>query len=213
MFSVIVTDKERTLGVGFDYRTDRITIEALLEYCNRKGGSVGFGEDTSHAVVEVTKVVSNYLNSSMGVGIISEPTSEWAIDGMYIVDGWDIVDRVKWDWKKDKEIPYPTENEQRIAFMKALDEKQPIEKQINDIIDATLMPVSEVDIGDCIYTYCNGLGFLKHIVTDFSDREEVDGKKVYALPIIDDGDLDDICSYVTDEYVWATKKEKRNENI
>ncbi len=129
-----ITDKERKVGVYLHWNGGRSSVEAFLEYCKRKGCR-GFGVDSSYAMARFVQVVANFFGGTTSIGISTYPCYE--DNGVYIVDGWYVIDRKTYDYEKDEEIDFPDEWEEwdddGIEEMIAeIDSRQPLGQKLGD---------------------------------------------------------------------------------
>lgn len=91
----VITTPEKKTSIYLHWNGGRDSVEALLEYCK----AVGFRspkEDVSYGLARLTQVVTNYQGSnliSVGIGDYDELDTNNGDNGVYIIDGWDIVGR------------------------------------------------------------------------------------------------------------------------
>lgn len=128
-----ITDKERKVGVYLHWNGGRDSVEAFLEYCKRKGCR-GFGSDSSYAMARFVQVVSNFIGGTLSIGISPYPCYD--DNGIYIVEGWDIVGRKTYDYEKDEEIDFPEEWEEHEydleEMIAEIDASQPEGQRLED---------------------------------------------------------------------------------
>jgi len=119
----VITSKDKKSGLYLHWNGGRDSVNAFLTYCKLQGYR-GFGEDNTYALARLTQVVCNWFGGSLsvGVGAIGDYYKEEVKDevygdyvregykgeldcnnydnGLYIVDGWDIVGREFFEGKE-----------------------------------------------------------------------------------------------------------------
>lgn len=90
----VITDKTMEIGVYLHWNGGRDSVEAFLEYCNRRGFR-DVNEDRSYAFARLTQVIGNFFGGDLSVGIdlCKNLDCDNYDNGVYIIDGWKIVDR------------------------------------------------------------------------------------------------------------------------
>ena len=128
-----ITDETRKVGVYLHWNGGRDSVEAFLEYCKRKDCR-GFGQDTSYGMARLVQVVANFFGGTSSVGISPYPCYD--DNGIYIVRGWDIVERKTWDYEEDKEVDFPESWEQHEydleEMIEEIDSMQPEGQRLKD---------------------------------------------------------------------------------
>lgn len=121
--------------------------------------------------------------SGLSVGIFPYESDESAVsygddNGVYVTEGWQIVDRIyPWD-------DFDEQNDYDMGVMlKAIDAAQPEGMQLGDFLDAEEVPVKDVEIGDYIWLMTFG-GWAKRPVVGFGDGY-VNGRDVTGVPYTD----------------------------
>lgn len=202
-----ITDRDRTIGIYLHWNGGRDSVEAFLEYCKLKGCR-GFGVDTSYAVARLAQVVGNFFGGTLSVGIETQPCYD--DNGVYIVQGWEIVDRLDWDYEEEKEVPYAG-YEQRYypldIMLEDIDEAQPESERLGDFLKAKVVKTSKLAIGDKVYLREVNESYKQYKVVGFGKNEYIDGTNVYKRPIVNrylnDGSYrDNINNYLTEDEVY-----------
>ena len=128
-----ITDETRKVGVYLHWNGGRDSVEAFLEYCKRKDCR-GFVQDTSYGMARLVQVVANFFGGTSSVGISPYPCYD--DNGIYIVRGWDIVERKTWDYEEDKEVDFPESWEQHEydleEMIEEIDSMQPEGQRLKD---------------------------------------------------------------------------------
>ena len=82
------------IGIYVHWHGGRDSVEAFLKYCKMRG----FRTD-DYGLARLTQVIGNYFGGGLSIGI----DTLWHLDcnngdnGVYIIDGWDIANRVYFD--------------------------------------------------------------------------------------------------------------------
>jgi hypothetical protein len=167
----VITTEKRELGVYVHWNGGYDCIEGFLKYCEIRG----FRSPTSdpYGWARLVQVIANYMGGDgLSVGISPYTTDEYmnpGDNGIYIIRGWEIVDRIYPYENFEEEIDYDI-NE----FMHEIDMAQPRDQRIGNLIDAEFIPISEIKVGDTVYVDMYGVAPRQAVVT----REE-NGTKFY----------------------------------
>lgn len=163
----VITDKERTVGVYVHWNGGIDSVTAFLKYADLRG--IRAFPDP-YAPARLTQIIANYFGGTLSIGITNEPESwaEGADNGMYVIDGWKIVEHWEWNYlrddngklMKDDDGNYITEkvnvlgNEYHEGYdimemLHDIDEAQPIKEQLGkDFIESEEIDASELKVGD-----------------------------------------------------------------
>lgn len=133
-------------GVYLHWNGGIDSVTAFLEYCKLKGYR-DFND--GYGVARFCQVVSNYFGGTYSIGIEgcdeTEESADWLDNGIYVIDGWDIVKRIG-----NKTEP---EGYDLMDLLLDIDEAQPKKEQLGkDFLNAEVVDVSEIAIGDKVYT-------------------------------------------------------------
>lgn len=146
----IVKPKGEDIGVYLHWNGGIDSVTAFLEYCKLKeyrnfGGKFADG----YGIARFCQVVGNFFGGGLSIGVETDvkETKEYAecIDnGIYIIDGWDIVDRIS---------PYDVREGYDLKDMLLeIDKRQPESEQLGeDYIVAEEVNATELEIGDKVY--------------------------------------------------------------
>lgn len=90
----VITNKDRQIGVYLHWNGGRDSVNSFLTYC-KIAGYRDLTSDPTYGFARLTQVISNWFggNLSVGVNVLSKLDCDNFDNGMYIVDGWDIVGR------------------------------------------------------------------------------------------------------------------------
>lgn len=156
----VITTKDRKLGVYVHWNGGRDTIQPLLKYCELKGYRPPSSD--SYGWARLCQVLGNFFGGSNSVGI-STYTTDRQMDpgdnGIYVIDGWEIVERLTTDYDSDfstsRMVAYPESQEQSEydfdEMLKVFDESMPEAERLGAYLDAEVIPVCELRLGDEVW--------------------------------------------------------------
>ena len=175
----VITSKENFenngIGIYLHWNGGRDSVEGFLKYCELKG----YRSPTSdcYGWARLTQVISNFFGgtTSIGVDVVNRLDCDNYDNGVYIIDGWEIVDRKYHEGREQDGYPL---NE----MLKAIDERQPESEQLGAYITAPEVPVSELKVGDTVYIR-NWNDEIKQVtILGFGEDKIVNGSRVKGLP-------------------------------
>lgn len=125
----VITSKENFendgIGIYVHWNGGRDSIEAFLKYCELKS----YREPTfdNYGWARLTQVISNFFGgtTSIGVDVVSHLDCDNYDNGVYIIDGWEIVDRKYFEG--EEQSGYSLEE-----MLIGIDERQPEEEQLGE---------------------------------------------------------------------------------
>lgn len=186
----------------------RDSVEAFLKYCELKGYR-GLGEDTSYGLARLTQVISNFFGGTTSVGICSCDGHEEdspGDNGIYIVKGWEIVDRVDcWGEQREYELD---------EMLIEIDNAQPESEQLGGFLTAEKIPTDELKIDDVVYIQDWDGKIETFKVIGFGEKDQIrNGRKVENIPYVNhydhDGDYSwNVNNYILDKTVRIMRKER-----
>lgn len=156
----VITTPERKIGLYLQWNGGRDTVEPLLRYCELQGYRPPSEDDYGWA--RMCQVVGNFFGGTLSVGIgpyTTDRDMDPGDNGIYVVKGWKIVERLESGWDRDwkftgmREVD-PTEEQRDYGFdgmLRAFDEAMPEELRLGGFLDAVEIPVAEVRIGDEVW--------------------------------------------------------------
>ena len=114
------TIKPDTIGVYVHWNGDRESIESFLGYCEAKEYRSP-KNDLSYGFARLTAIIANFFDDglSVGVDVASRLDCDNWDNGVYVIDGWDIVDRLYVD--DDEDSGHCSE-----TMMNEIDDRQPM---------------------------------------------------------------------------------------
>ncbi len=135
------------------------SVKPMLDYCKLKGFR-GFDEDDSYAMARLAQVACNFIggNLSVGVDVWDFTKDPWCDNGIYVVKGWDIVERKYFEPPEQNSYEY-------IDILASIDAAMPENERLGfPIKKYEQVQPQDVHIGDelyywddfyCNYVYCN----------------------------------------------------------
>lgn len=156
----VITTKDRDLGVYLHWNGGRDTIQPLLRYCELKGYRPPSNDIYGWA--RLCQVLGNFFGGTDSIGI-SKYTTDRKMDpgdnGIYVIDGWEIVERLTTDYSDGFEsarmASFPESLEQREydfdEMLKSFDECMPEGERLGAFLDAKVVPVSDLQLGDMVW--------------------------------------------------------------
>jgi hypothetical protein len=91
----VITTEEKKIGIYLHWNGGRDSVQPFLDYCKAAGFR---GLPDPYGFACLTAVIANFLDTvhsglSLGVGPFKELDADNGDNGVYIVEGWDIVRR------------------------------------------------------------------------------------------------------------------------
>ena len=163
------------IGIYLHWNGGRDSVEAFLAYCKLKGYRAP--TDDNYGWARLTQVIANFFGGTTSIGIdtIDHLDCDNGDNGVYIIDGWEIVGREYFEW--DEQDGYDL-NE----FLAAIDERQPENEQLGAYITAPEVSVSELKVGDTVYIRRWNDEIKKVTILGFGEDKIVNGSRVKGLP-------------------------------
>ena len=89
----VITTKEKVIGVYLHWNGGRDSVQAFLEYCKRKGHRPP--EKDCYGWARLCQVVANFFGgtNSIGIDTYARLDTDNHDNGVYIIEGWEIVGR------------------------------------------------------------------------------------------------------------------------
>lgn len=194
----------QNVGVYLHWNGGIDSVSAFLEYCNLKGyRDFGGKYADGYGIARFCQVVGNFFGGGLSVGIEfdakeTKEYAEWLDNGVYIIDGWDIVRRVS---PSDGREGYD-----HTELLIEIDKRQPESEQLGeDYILAEYTDVTDVNVGDKVYVLdYNGKPTIYTIAGIAPEGTIRNGGDVSNLPYVDkygkDGDYSwNINNYLRDK--------------
>lgn len=163
------------VGIYLHWNGGRDSVEAFLKYCELKG--YRSPSEDCYGWARLCQVIGNFFGGNTSIGI----DTLWHLDcnnydnGVYIIDGWGIVDRHYFD---GQEQDYYDMNEMLLAIDKAMPEGE----RITEYIEAE--ETDSVALGDKVVFIDWSGEVQKAEVVGFGEDEYVNGTNVKGIPYI-----------------------------
>lgn len=118
-------DYSNQIGIYLHWNGGRDSIEAFLKYCELK--SYRSPSEDNYGMARLTQVIANFLGgtTSIGVDIAKNLDCDNMDNGVYLVKGWEIVDRDHFKGTEQKTYPL-------IDMLIDIDKTQPVIEQIGE---------------------------------------------------------------------------------
>lgn len=176
--SAVVKPANSNIGVYLHWNGGPVSVSAFLEYCKLKNYrplSDGYG------IARFTQVVANFFGGNCSIGIEAnvyedEKCASGLDNGIYVVDGWNIVNRVGRVSSR--------ENYDLNEMLKEIDKKQPQEEQLGDFLDAKKVKREDVKVGDMVFMQELNGTYKKYEVVGFGEDRYCNGTCIKGLPCV-----------------------------
>ncbi len=203
----IIKPIDSTNSIYLHWNGGRDSIEAFLKYCELKGYR-GLGQDTSYGLARLTQVISNFFGGTTSIGICNcdgTENSSPGDNGIYIVEGWAIIDRV--------DCTYEQREYELNEMLIVIDNAQPKNEQLGEFLTAKEVHTSELKIDDVVYIqdWSGKLETFK--IVGFGGKDQMkNGRKVENVPYVNNYDHDGDYSWNINNYIFnKTVRIKRAE--
>lgn len=123
----VITTKENFendgIGIYLHWNGGRDSVEAFLKYCKLKGYRKP--TDDCYGWAYLCGVITNYFGNglSCGIDVLHNLDCDNGDNGMYIIDGWEIVDRVYFHKLEQG-------NHNFVSMIMAINESMPVDMQL-----------------------------------------------------------------------------------
>lgn len=179
--AVITTEKNfenKGVGVYLHWNGGYDSVSAFLKYCELKGYRTP--DTDNYGWARLCQVVGNFFGGSTSVGIdtVDKLDCDNYDNGVYIIKGWEIVDR------KHKRYAEQMEYDLEEMLME-IDNRMPKDEQIGEYLKAKEIPTEDLKVGDTVFIKEYNEKFVKHQVMGFGSEERVNGTSVCGKPYVD----------------------------
>ena len=175
----VITTKESWahggIGVYLHWNGGRDSVEAFLKYCDLKG--YRSPSEDCYGWARLCQVVGNFFGGNTSIGL----DTLWHLDcdnydnGVYIIDGWQIVDRHYFRGEEQNEYDL---NE----MLTVIDKAMPEDERISDFLKAKV--TDDVKVGDKIVRIDWNGQIEKAEIEGFGDNDIVNGHDVNGVPYV-----------------------------
>ena len=145
----VITTPERKVGVYLHWNGGRDTVEPLLRYCELQGYRPPSADDYGWA--RLCQVMGNFFGGSTSLGIgayTADKRMNPGDNGIYVIDGWKIVDRVYPYARFEEQCEYDFDD-----MLRSFDEVMPENLRLGKFLDAVEVPANEVEVGDEVWLF------------------------------------------------------------
>lgn len=206
----VITTKENFenngIGVYLHWNGGYDSVSAFLKYCELKGYREL--DKDNYGFARLCQVIGNFFGGTTSIGIdtVDKLDCDNWDNGVYIVEGWKIVDRKF--FKGNEQMNHAMED-----MLMGIDTAQPKEEQIGEYLKAKEVAVGDLKIGDTVFIREYNDKFVKHKVMGFGDCETINGTNVGNMPYVDlygdyFGYAENINNYIRTETVKVAEEEQ-----
>lgn len=203
----VITTPKKDLALYLHWNGGRDSVEPLLKYCELQGYRPPSSDNYGWA--RMAQVMGNFFGGALSLGIDSfKRLGDQGDNGVYIIDGWEIVDRIETAYDKDwnaigwrhiepsREDTYNDYDE----MLRAYDEAMPENLRLGAFLDGLETPTSEIGVGDKVWVreYESGYGLFEVIgVGDGTSN----GQDMTGVPYVNRFDHDGDYTWNSNNYL------------
>lgn len=207
----VITTQEKDMALYLHWNGGRDTVEPLLKYCEMQGYRPPSSD--CYGWARMAQVMGNFFGGSTSIGIDRfSRLGDQGDNGVYVIDGWKIVERIENSYDEDYNITgwqeFPESREQREydfdEMLHSFDDAMPENLRIGDYIDAIEIPTSEVRLGDEVYMREGESGWNVYPVIGFGNGR-CNGYDMTGVPYVERYDHDGDYSWNCNNYVRTDK--------
>lgn len=177
--AVITTKKNwQSDGVGIylHWNGGKDSVTAFLKYCELKG--FRSPSEDNYGWANLGQVIANFFGGgSIGIDRLSNLDCDNFDNGVYIIEGWEIVDRKHFSGAEQDEYDL---NEMLLE----IDSRQPEHMQLGEFLKAEPVEVSEIKVGDTVYFLKWSGEVICEKVLGVGEDRFVNGTNVKGIPYI-----------------------------
>lgn len=198
------------VGVYLHWNGGRDSVEAFLKYCELKG--YRSPSDDCYGWAGLVTTISNFFGTGMSVGIdtIDHLDADNYDNGVYIIDGWQIVGREFFNGREQNEYDL-------WEMVSDINESQPKDMQLpTELLTADKVLTSDLTVGDKFLYFDNlyNKWSIEEVVGIGEDRY-VNGHKVAGIPYTNkygfENPADNPNNYIYTDTVLVPRKESEAE--
>ena len=181
----IIKPIDSNIGVYLHWNGGYTSVTAFLKYCEMKGyRDFGGKFADGYGIARFCQIVGNYFGGALSIGIqadveATEDYAEGLDNGIYIIDGWRIVDNIG---------GYGEDNYDLMEMLIDIDKSQPTEEQLGkDYIKADEVDALDLEIGDEVFVRRYDNKIEKYTVQGFADDSNLPdfNRPLMGSPFID----------------------------
>ena len=190
--AVIKAKGNNNKAVYLHWNGGKDSIEAFLKYCELRGFR-SFNDD--YGIARFCQVVSNFFGADgSSIGITDHVESQ-GDNGVYVIDGWKIVDRI--DYNDVEQSSHDLE-----GMLLQIDQSQPLKQQLGDYLNTKEVATNTLKIDDTVYLMDNDGTVKKYNVVGFGEDTFVNGTKVLGVPYVNKYLNNDVYSENINNYLF-----------
>lgn len=199
----VITTKENFenngVGIYLHWNGGRDSVEAFLKYCEMH--DYRSPSDDNYGWSYLTTIIVNFFGNGLSVGVdtINHLDCDNGDNGVYIIEGWKIVDR---KFFEGTEQNYYDMNE----MLEAINDAQPEKIKLpNELFTSEPVPTSSLKVGDKVIMFDNLYNnYSVREVIGIGEDKWVNGHKVLGIPYVDKYGFDDPSSN-PNNYIFSEK--------
>lgn len=167
------------VGIYLHWNGGRDSVEAFLEYCKLKGYRPP--DEDNYGWARLCQVIGNFFGGTGSIGI----DTLWHLDcdnydnGVYIIEGWEIVDRCYMRGGEQTEYDLT-------EMLASIDACQPEKEQIGEaFFTAETVATDRLKVGDKVYVPIWTGEYQEHEIVGIGDGRTVNGLNTEGVPYVD----------------------------
>ncbi len=154
----VITTTKKDLAIYLHWNGGRDTVEPLLKYCELQGYRPPSVD--CYGWARIAQVMGNFFGGTLSLGIDRyRNLGDQGDNGVYIIDGWKIVDHVRekldQDWNhigwEHYDCDEGCEGYDFNEMLHEFDAAMPEALRLGAYLDSVEMPVDQVRLGDRVY--------------------------------------------------------------
>lgn len=214
----VITTKDGFLhngiGVYLHWNGGRDSVQAFLKYCDLRG--FRDPDHSSYGFAQLARVIGNFFGDGLSIGIDNFLNLDYDNhdNGVYIIEGWNIVGRKYFD-RGFEQSAYNLKE-----MLISIDEAQPEKERIGkDFFEAKIMKREDLKVGMRAFVRepCNGT-YKQATIVGIGENRIVNGSRVLGVPYVSlyGGAIcaieDNINNYLFDDEVLVIPEKTEDEN-
>lgn len=178
----VITTKENFenngVGIYLHWNGGRDSVEAFLKYCELK--QYRTPDNDCYGWARLCQVIGNFFggSTSVGIDVVNNLDCDNWDNGVYIIEGWKIVDRKYFDG--EEQMNYKLEE-----MLVDIDNSMPENEQIGEYLQAKEICTSELEVGNTVLLMDYNGKVEKHKVVGFGTKDWVNGFNACGVPYVD----------------------------
>lgn len=168
----VITTRNKNLGIYVHWNGGRESIVTFLTYCKLKGYRCP--ESDNYGWARLCQVIANFFGgtNSIGIGKYENLDIDNGDNGVYIIENWEIVDRLY----EDEGIGWSISDEELLERLEDLNSRQPEDERI------------DVKLEMKKYKLCERLKSISKVANSDPEKAHFEADKL-LLEFIDDYEI------------------------